>query len=456
MPSIPKTTGNFSASNAEAINLMRDMSTTFASSVPLASGDAIQMREIGQIVTEFQATRNEFVNLINRIALTVATGRPYRNPWARFKRGLLEFGETVEEYFVNIANAHDFDPTTAESEVFKREIPDVRPAFHIRNFQKLYKQTVSREELRAAFLNSRGIEQLVNMITGRMVDAMNTDELLVMRYMISRMALDGNIVPYTIPELIKANAEDIVISVKTISNELEKMGTDYNISQVFTHTPKRNQILLVSSDFDAINSVAVMAQAFNIPYVDFTGQWVLAYSFTFNAQETARLENLLGLDEVFTSTETTKLDTLGAVMVDEEFFMIFDNLIDMENIYNPQGLYWNYVLHAWKTFSASPYANAVALTSSTAAVTAVAVTPETVTVSKGQSVQFDAQVTSTGFASNQVTWKVTGGVAGTAISPSGLLYVDPAETAATLTVTAISVQTNTVNDTATVSVSGNL
>ena len=41
--------------------------------------------------------------------------------------------------------------------------------------------------------------------------------------------------------------------------------------------------------------------------------------------------------------------------------MIFDKLLEMRDVPNGQGLYWNYNLHSWKLFSVSPFHNAVAL-----------------------------------------------------------------------------------------------
>ncbi len=40
--------------------------------------------------------------------------------------------------------------------------------------------------------------------------------------------------------------------------------------------------------------------------------------------------------------------------------MVFDNYEQFTENYNGQGLYWQYYYHTWKTFSASPFANAIA------------------------------------------------------------------------------------------------
>ena len=58
--------------------------------------------------------------------------------------------------------------------------------------------------------------------------------------------------------------------------------------------------------------------------------------------------------------EKTQLETVAAVIIDRDFFMIYDNVIEFTETYNAKGLYWNYFLHNWKTFSTSPFANAIA------------------------------------------------------------------------------------------------
>ena len=85
----------------------------------------------------------------------------YTNPWADFKKGRLEYGETVEEIFVNLCRPYQFSPSKAEQDVFKRTIPDVRAAFHTMNFQKYYPITISDDQLRQAFLSWQGITDLI-------------------------------------------------------------------------------------------------------------------------------------------------------------------------------------------------------------------------------------------------------------------------------------------------------
>ena len=53
--------------------------------------------------------------------------------------------------------------------------------------------------------------------------------------------------------------------------------------------------------------------------------------------------------------------SMRAVVCDEQFFQIFDDLLRFTSFENGDGLYTNYWLHVWQTLSYSPLVNAVAV-----------------------------------------------------------------------------------------------
>lgn len=452
MPKIP-TNVKMSAETPEILNTIRANSSAYYQSiVPRVTSKTDSPKEIGAIIMSYTAIQNEFLTgLINRISRTILISRLYENPWRMFKKGLLDMGETIEEIFTNICNAQSFSPAVAENEVFKRVIPDVRTAFHTMNYQKFYKQTISDEQLRQAFLSWQGVTDLIASIVNAMYTAANYDEFLVMKYLIAKNAVNGNMYSVTIPAATTENAKSIVSTARSYSNKLTFMSTTYNPAGVSTFTPRDNQYILVNTDFDGIMNVEVLASAFNMSNAEFLGHMILVDGF--GNLDIERLNALLGDTPGYQeigSTDLTALNNIPAMLVDENFFMIFDNLAKFTEIYNSDGLYWNYSFHTWKTFSVSPFANAVIFNPVAAAVTGVTVSPSSVTVTKGQTAQFTANVTATGFAPQSVTWSVNGAADGTTISPSGLLTVDPAETQTPLTVTATSTYTPTKSGIATV------
>ena len=442
------------AATAQILNTIRDnASANYRDYVPSADPElAASVREIGGIIMNYPALQNEFLSaLMNRIGRVIITSKMFYNPWAGLKKGLLEFGETVEEIFVNIAKPFQFDPAVAETEVFKREIPDVRAAFHILNYQKFYKATISNDQLRQAFLSWQGITDLIAKIVDAMYTGANYDEFLTMKYMIARNILNGRMNVTEIDPVSPENAKGIVSTIKGISNTWEFPSTDYNISGVTTFTMKNDQFILLNAKFDAVIDVEVLASAFNMDKAEFMGRRILVDSF--GNLDTARLDLLFANDPNYvpiSQEELTALDAIPAIMVDRDWLMIFDNFYNFTENYNGQGLYWNYFYHTWKTFSVSPFANNTVFISGAPTVT---VSPATASVFKGQGIHLNAKVATTNFAPKSVVWSLTGATsADTTIDIYGNLYVAEDETATTITATATSTFNSTKAGTSTITV----
>lgn len=412
-------------SSVDILNVIRNNATqNYKDYVPVATPDAESIREIGAVIMDYPNLQNEFLSaLVNRIGRVLITSKMYDNPWSMFKKGMLEFGETIEEIFVNIAKPFQFDPEVAESTVFKREIPDVRSAFHIMNYQKYYKATIQNDQLRQAFLSWDGITDLISKIVDAMYTGANYDEFQTMKYMLAKRILNGQLYPVTIPTVQTENMKDIVTTIKGVSNKFEFMSSKYNLTGVQTFTKKEDQYLLINSKFDAQMDVEVLASAFNMDKAEFTGHRVLVDSF--GDLDIDRLNLLFKDDPTYTEigdSDLKALDAIPAIIVDKNYFMIFDNFYNFTEQYNGEGLYWNYWYHVWKTFSISPFANNALFIPGTPTVTSVTVSPATANVSAGQKVQLSAVVQTTEFAPQSVTWSVTTGENVT-VNQSGLVTI---------------------------------
>lgn len=418
--------------------------------------DTRSLHAIGDFIMSYQPYQNAFLNaIVNRIGLTIITSKMWNNPWSVFKRGFMEFGETVEEIFVNLAEPHSFDPVTASKEIYKREIPDVRAAFHTMNFQKFYKATISNDQLRQAFLSWQGITDLIAKIVDAMYTGMEYDEYTVMKYMVARSILNGDVSYEAVPQVFNTT-EDIVYAARQISTQMTFLKTDYNRAGVYNSTLRDDQYLIISADMEAKVDVGVLARAFNMEYADFLGHVIVVDSF--DQHDTARLAQLFGDDANYTPFQAADIAALGsvaAIIVDREWWMVFDNFQNFTQNYNGEGLYWQYWYHTWKTFSISPYANARAIVSATGSITSVTVSPSTASIAPGGSATFAAAVVKSGLVSDAVVWSISGQAsAETHIDPStGTLVLGDDETGSgEFTVTATSVADGTKHGTATVTV----
>lgn len=410
--------------------------------------DNRSLHNIGEYIMSYEPYRNAYItSLVNRIARVIVTSRMWKDKWAVFDMGKMDYGETIEEIFVNIAKPHSYDPAKAETQVFKREIPDVRAAFHSMNYQKFYKVTISNDQLRQAFLSYYDMNELIARIVDSLYTAMNLDTFLTKKYMLAREAINGGIYTVVTKPISGdgAQPDDAISLYREYTNNLTFLKTLYNRAGVRNSTPIEDQVIIVPNKAESILGVKVLAAAFNLSEVDYISKRIAVDSFEFDADDEARLAELFANDSTykpFTGEEKNALQMISAVKLAKDWFMCFDNFNQFTENYNGEGLYWQYFFHVWKTFSVSPFANAVLFTSQVSEVTEVTVSPATAKVAQGTSIVMTAMVAGTGLFEKTVEWSVKGAkdlASGTRIDgTSGVLRVaSDEEVGNVLTVTAM-------------------
>lgn len=438
-------------SSAEVLNAIRNQATTqYQEYIPIAQPNAESIRAVGAIMMDYPNLQNEFVHaLINRIALVVVSSKMYQNPWSVFKRGILEYGESIEEIFVDIAKVETFNPADAENTLYKRYIPNIRTAFHVLNYEKFYPVTISDAELRKAFLSVSGVTDLISRIVNSLYSAADYDEYLTMKYMLARKILEGRIYPTAVSDA--SDSKIVVKGVKQVVNDMRFMSTKYNIAKVKNFSRPDEQYILVDTHFDASMDVDVLATAFNMDKVEFIGRRILIDGFgNFDNDRLAVLfaddPNYVEID----STAATALNALPVMVLDRDFWMVYDNLVQFREDYNGKGLYWNEFLHMWKTFSISPFANASIIVGGTPTVSAVSVSPATAGGSVGDTLSFTATVTTSNFAPQDVNWTVSNNKC--TVDAAGNVTIGTGATGS-CTVTATSAFNSSVSGTATITIS---
>ena len=436
------------------LNAIRNnASVNYRNYVPVATADPESIRTIGAIIMDSPSLQNEFLSaLYNRIGRVIVESKTWENPWSLFKKGMLEFGETIESVFVDLAKPFQYDPAVAENTIFKREIPNVRSTFYVMNYQKFYKNTIQNNDLKMAFLSWDGITDLISKIVEAMYTSANYDEFQVMKYMLAKQILAGRL---HIEDIDTTDMKGSVATIKSVSNKLTFLSRKYNIAGVANATDKSKQMVIMNSDFDANVDVNVLASAFNMDKAEFMGRRVLVESF--GDIDNDRLAILFADDSTYvalTSAELTALDAIPCVVVDEDYFQIYDNLAEFTEDYNGEGMYWNYWYHVWKTFGVSPFANAIMFIDGTPAITSVTVSPATAVCDPGQNVTFSATVVTADFAPQTVNWSVdtTSAGLGVTIDAGGTVYVPTDVDNVEITVTATSTFDSTKSGTATLTV----
>ena len=359
---------NLNASTIDILNVIRqNASYEYQSLVPEVA-KATDIPKVGEVLYGYPALANQFINaLVNRIALVRVNSATFNNAYAELKKGYLEFGETVEEVFVNITKAREFSVEKAADRELKRSLPDVRTAFHTMNWRVQYPVTIQDEDLRMAFLSINGVQDLIAKIVNAVTVAAEYDEYLLFKYLMIKAITSGKMYPVAFDETDMANAAK---AFRGYSNLLTFMNTAYNASGVHTVTPKDDQYIFMSAEFNANYDVDVLASAFNMDKADFMGRLKLIDNWsTFDNDRFTEITANSDMIDPITEEELTLMANVRAVLVDREWFQIYDNQNKFTEKYVAAGEYWNYFYNVWKTVSSSPFSNAIVFVDDAATLT---------------------------------------------------------------------------------------
>lgn len=372
---IAQTTLN--ASTIDILNVIRqNASYDYQQNVPAVT-QATDIPKVGEVIYGTPAYANQFINaLVNRIAAYRVKSATFNNPYSVLKKGYIEFGETIEDIFVGIINAVDYSAEKGAQREFKRSMPNVRSVFHTMNWRVMYPVTIQDEDLKLAFVNVNGVTDLIAKIVEQVYTSAEYDEFLLFKYLLIKGITHGKMLPQGVT-ISGSNLSDSAVKFRGASNKLPFMSSKYNEAGVQTTTPKERQVIFMDADFNAQFDVNVLASAFNMDKADFMGRLFLIDNWTEfdNARFEIIRENSDGLEEV-TAAELALLANVKAVILDDEWFQVYDNNNKFTETYVASGLYWNYFYHTWKTISYSPFSNAIVFVTNDAVPTA----PDSLTV----------------------------------------------------------------------------
>ena len=404
-------------SDAELLSYIINVTPELASEIDLpVQGQSLA--PIGKLIMSNERFKNAFINTVNVIGLTIIDRNYWEDPWETFtERGSINFGQSVRELAVDIADVFDYNQYVENATHFlENVVPNVFNYIHELNFQKFYKTTTSDDQMAMAFNVEGGLMQMIESIVGSLWEGYKYDKYIVNKYMLCRRILDGTVTSVEIDNYASLTPRQRVTKMKSISNKMTFRSPNYNPAGLRIATAFGDQIMILDTDSDAEVSTEVLATSFFRNDADFKSN--LALIDGYSNHDTARLAMVLGTQYVpFTDAEISALSNIPAVIVDREFFQNYNYAFNAEaetangtratNFFNPETLRNNHWLHVWKVLSTSPFKQAVVFTKDVApAVSSVSVTPSTATTTPGQTLKLSATVATTGFANKAVSWSI--------------------------------------------------
>lgn len=333
--------------------------TEFEGRIPEPNSSNI--REFGEVLFTYEPLMNRFINyVVNKIAFTKVSKMYYTSPFGFAKRGLIPWGETIESLWVDVAKAHAFCSDTDDWAMLKQEKPDIVAAYINRNREDFYKRTINRAMLKSAFNSEEGFSRLIDAIVNGMYTGNEVDEMIYCMALISGGLDAGNIKMVHVDNPTnEATAKSLLTALRSTSNQMTIPSKNYNRAGVLNTTAKTEQRLYITPKAEAVTSVEALAYAFNLPYAEFIGRQTM-------------IPEIPGHPEIV------------AILADEEWLNIYDNLFESHHFFNGEKLYYNYWLHVWQTYFLSPFHQAIAFTTGAVSdYTAVTVTPASATYVKG-------------------------------------------------------------------------
>jgi hypothetical protein len=447
--------------NAKLMDYIKDrIGGDYAQRVPNATQASV--RVAFEKMWENEVTRNQFVDaLVNLIGMQLVKYNIWNNPLAKFKRGLLTYGDTIEEVMVGLLNAYVYDQNRdyLEKDIFGSEPNEVQSRFHKINRENFYKLTIKEDTLKRAFYNEGGLSGFVAALMASLTTSDQWDEFLLMAQVFSIYDAEGGFYKIQTPDLTdlhatQEDAKDFLKTARALLDTLPFLSRDYNAAHMPVSADPSKLIMITTPEAKANMDVEALAAAFNV-----------------------------GLAEIATKIivlpgRYIKIPGFQALITTEDFFIVADTKLETRSQQNPVGLITNYFLHHWQVISASPFVPAVVFTSEPVDVNqyidpAVSgINPIVLTDMDGNAVtsvtRGDAILVSTTATTNlpagttsdvneAVTWTVEGnGSTYTRVSQTGILFAGFNETSGTIDVIATSVTNPDFSVRTTVPVTGEL
>lgn len=447
-----------SATTSDILNYIANENPSIREAIGLPQQNS-DTRKLGKIIMSNTRYKNDFINAINVIALTLVVNEDWRNPWEEFtEQGSIAYGTSVREMIVDLVKAQDYNEfMNNETHFLETQVPNVMNYMHEMNFQKFYKITVNDEELARAFYDENTLSDFITACYTSLRKSYKYDKYIVDKYQIQRRIVDGTITAHRIENFDTNDTRDNVAFMKEVSNNMTFLKPNYNPAGRLASSEFSRQRTIISTGLEAQLSTKVLATSYFRNDAEMKTKMAMVDGFGYN--DWSRLSDLLKSQYVaFSTAEIESLKNVKAVIIDENFFKDYyysiDNSADTRStsFENPESLMRTMWLHVWRIFDTSPFENAVAFTSEESTITSITVSPSTATLTKGQSLHLSATVAVTGIPNKAVLWTVDQSSAtdNITINQEGILQVPAGATVATVTVTATSIYDSKKTGTATI------
>lgn len=326
--------------SVETLNNIRlNASQEYQERIPEATQANISA--IGQAFETYTTLFNEFCDaLINKIGRTILETKMFSNRLAQFKNGGVTSPHDVEEIFIEMAKAEgSYDPNGANP-LGRRENPDVKVIYHRENRKDKYVISVGDIDFLRVFRSESTLDVFIKGLINSVYSGDNYDEWLAMKNLLATYKTYDK---YDVIDDAKAAskkdfAKAFIKTLRKAVQDLSFPATTHNAAGVKTWSEPSELVLLVHKDVLVECDVEQLASAFHQSNTDMKV-----------------VPTIIAMDDFGSLTDTYGL------LVDRDWFRVWDTLVHMEPQRNADGLFTNYFFHHHQILSASTFKNAVRL-----------------------------------------------------------------------------------------------
>lgn len=367
--------------NSEILNTIRaNASMEYQNRVPEALGTG---GNVSQVFTQYPSMKNEFLNaLTNKIARTLFYSKVFENPLKALHKGMLPYGYSLEQIFVEMAEGKGFwehwdNSGDAVKDLVGMKKPSVKLLYIERNFAMKYKATISDQQLRTAFQEQGGLSRLVEQVVSSIYSKAYFDEFNMMKEVLTahakasflkydsstgkhtQTALTNTALPngkaeavFVIGEYSTQEAKGKAISkaIRTLAGKMAFPTENYNSANVKQWSERQQLIYITTPEEQAELDVEVLANAFNMDKADVNVRVIvvdeLPTVFNVDSATTSKRATYGQLSNpALSATRDNRTCKCRGILLDSDFLQVYDTLIESRTFDNGEGLYTNYFFH---------------------------------------------------------------------------------------------------------------
>ena len=341
------------ATNVDITNLVASMGST---DLHTRIGTATEQNigNIGNTILNYAVVKNEFLNvLVNKICGQIFMNKVYTNPLSFFEKEPVPYGSTLEAMFADLIQSKNFNENFGNSDVaslISDEKPKLKTEYYAKNFAKKYKISVSDQQLRTAFLNPNGLQNLINQVLTVPTNSRNFDDFQMMKGLLANASTKEVTLPTTYATATDdVKAKTLVKKTRAIVDRFGMMSNIFNIQGVYTFTNSQNIVIITTPEVSANLDVELLATAFNMEKAEMGRRIVKIDSFQkYNA-----------------TTKAYEADPNVELMVVDEDYIQFRRTLQLsESFRNPDHLTTNVFTHNQGIASICGFVNAVKILNS--------------------------------------------------------------------------------------------